>query len=155
MRVWLLPFIFALLGFLFSTRNFLKVYDKLPPYAGLILYYLILTITLLLLQYFGLIVGGMEFNSWRHTVGSMLIIFSFFIVFDWESCYVNIVTKGSCNNKEISNIYMASEDGAVYDLWSRAIKNVDTCRVLTYIVTPFVLTFIGLLFLTEKKVRLN
>lgn len=149
-----LPFIFAFLGFLFSTRKFLKAYDKLPPYAGLILYYVILTATLLSLQYFGLIIGGMKFNSWKHTVGSMLIIFSFFIIFDWESCYVNIVTKGKCNSNEISNIYMASEDGAVYDLWSRVIKNIDTCRIMTYVVTPFVLTAIGILFLIEGPVTL-
>lgn len=154
MRKLLLPLIFAFLGFIFSTRKFLKTYDKLPPYAGLILYYIILTATLLALQYFGLIIGGIKFNSWKHTIGSMLIIFSFFIIFDWESCYVNIVTKGKCNSDEISNIYMASEDGAVYDLWSKVIKDINTCRIMTYVITPFVLSVIGILFLIEGPVTL-
>ena len=110
MNTLLLPVIFAVLGFLFSTRTFIKNYNKLPPYGGLILYYTILTIVIITLEYFGLIIAGIEFMNFRHTVATLLIVFSFFIIVDWESCYINIVTEGNCNN--VSNIYFASEDGA-------------------------------------------
>jgi hypothetical protein len=155
MKIFTLPIIFACLGFLFTTRNFIKTYDKLPPYLGLLFYYFIITITVICLEYMGLIINGVEFSGFKHTVGSILVIFSFFIIVDWESCYVNIVTKGNCGN--ISNVYFSSEDGAVYDLWNKVFPGKHNLnRVLTYVLTPFLLTLIGLSLLTEnQKVTIN
>lgn len=150
MRKFTLPIILAVLGFLLSTRWWIKTYDKLPPYGGLVVYYIILTLTLIILETLGLVVGGIKFSGIRHTIGSILIIFSFFIVVDWESCYINIVTKGNC--KEVSNVYFASEDGATYDLWNKLFPNKhDLNRILTYVVTPFILSFIGVTLLTGEE----
>ncbi len=157
MRTFILPLVFALLGFIFSTRVWIKNYDRLPPYGGLIVYYIVLTITLILLEKAGLIIGGIEFSGFSHTLGTMLIVFSFFIIFNWESCYINVVTKGKCDEKDISNVYFASEDGAVYDLWNRIFKGRDELnRVLTYILTPLILSFIGMTLLSpEEKVKIT
>jgi hypothetical protein len=152
MKRFTLPLIFGVLGFFFSTRIWIKSYDKLPPYGGLIVYYIIITFTIIFLQKIGLVVGGLEFSGFNHTVGTLLVIFSFFIIFDWESCYINIVTKGHCNEKNISNIYFASEDGAVYDLWEKIFKGkTQLNRILTYIITPVVLSFVGIMFLSETE----
>lgn len=149
---FLLPFIFAIIGFLFTTKTWIKTLDNLSPYEGLAVYYMLLTIVLVALQYAGLVIGNVVFDNWRHTFGSLLVIFSFFIVVDWESCYMNVVTKGHCDEKNVSTIYFASEDGAVYDLWNKAFPNKhETSRILTYVVTPFVLCTIGLLFITSKE----
>lgn len=157
MNTYLLPLILALLGFIFSTRRWIKAYDRLPPYGGLIVYYAILTITLVILERLGLIIGGLELSGFSHTLGTILIIFSFFIIFDWESCYINIVTKGKCEEKDISNVYFASEDGAVYDLWSKVFKdNHEVNRVFTYVLTPLILSFIGLSLLSPgEKVKIT
>jgi len=150
-----LPIVFALLGLVFSTRTWIKALDKLPPYSGLVVYYIIITITILLLQYFGLVIGGTEYKDWRHTIGSLLVIFSFFIIFDWESCYINIVTKGHCDESKVSNVYFDSEDGAVYDLYNRMFPNkVELNRTLTYVITPFILSLLGVILLSDKKVVL-
>jgi hypothetical protein len=155
MNTLLLPVVFAILGFLFSTRTFIKNYNKLPPYGGLILYYIILTIVIITLEYFGLIIAGIEFMNFKHTLATLLIVFSFFIIVDWESCYINIVTEGNCKN--VSNMYFASEDGAVYDLYNRVFPNKhELNRILTYVVTPFILCLVGmLLLLPNQKVKLG
>jgi len=147
MKIYL-PIVFAILGFLFSARPWILFLDGLSPLNGLLIYYFILTITIILLEYFGLIIAGIKFDSLRHTIGSMLIIFAFFIVVTWTSCYINMVTKGQCS--QISNIYLQSEDGTVYYLWSFLFKDIDTLRLLTYVITPFVLSFIGQLLITRK-----
>lgn len=139
------PLFFSLFGFVFTSRKFLLFYDKFPPYGGLVFYYFILFFTILFLQYIGLEIGGIKYTDWKHTIGTMLILFAFFIVVDWESCYINIVTKGSCNKEQFSNIYLASEDGAVFDLYSRIFpKKNNLNRILTYVITPFILGVIGL-----------
>lgn len=145
---WFLPVMLAVMGFLFSSRTYILWLDKQNPFVNLVLYYTILIVTLYILQKAGLIISGIEFNSMRHLIGSILIIFSYFLIIDWESCYINIVTKGSCES--ISNIYLGSEDGAVYYLWNKIIKNVETLRIMTYVVTPLVLSFIGANLITEK-----
>jgi hypothetical protein len=155
MRRYTLPIVFAVLGFLLSTKTWIRAYDKLPPYGGLIVYYTIITITILALEHLGLAVGGIEFFGFRHTIGTLLVVFSFFILFDWESCYINIVTKGDC--KDVSQTYFASEDGAVYDLWNRLFpEKYELNRILTYVLTPFVLCLVGILLLTpHEKVKLT
>ena len=155
MRRYTLPIVFAILGFLLSTKTWIRTYDKLPPYGGLAVYYAIITLTIIILEHFGLVVGGVEFFGFRHTLGTLLIIFSFFIIFDWESCYINVVMVGNC--KDVSQTYFASEDGAVYDLWNKLFPDKhDTNRILTYVITPFILCSIGIGLLTPyEKVKLT
>lgn len=143
-----LPIVFAALGFLFSSRTWIKHLDALSPISGLIIYYIILTTVVLLLEYFGLIVAGIKFDSLSHTIGTMLIIFSFFIIVSWESCYVNTITKGDCDG--VSTVYLQSEDGATYYFWSLFTSNIELARILTYVITPFVLTLAGQFLITRK-----
>lgn len=145
---WQLPLVLGVMGFIFSTRSYILWLDKQSPFSNLIIYYIIMLITLWILQRAGLIISGVEFTSMNHLIGSILIIFAYFITIDWESCYVNTVTRGSCKN--MSNIYLGAEDGATYYMWSKYVtQDVSTLRLLTYVVTPMVLAFIGTLLITE------
>lgn len=147
MKLLLLPIIFALLGFVFSSRQFIKNYNKLSPYSGLVVYYMILFIVVWILQKVGLVIGGESFTSLQHAIGTILVIFAFFVIVDWESCWVNYVTKGHCDESKISNVYMMSEDGALFDLWSKVNNNKNTVRILTYVISPFVICLVGLMLL--------
>jgi len=151
-RKFMLPFVIALIGFIFSTRQWLLFLNQLNPFLGLLVYYIIMTLALLLLQFFGLIIAGINFNSFSHTIGSIFIIFSYFLVICWESCYVATVTEGTCDGT--SSVILQSEDGAIFYIWSVILgdKNIELLRILTYVVTPFVLTFIGQLLITSKIV---
>lgn len=145
-----LPIIFGIFGFIISSRSWILFMDKLNPFYGLIVYYLILIMTILILENAGLVIAGINFASFNQALGTICIIFSFFLLLKMESCYMNYVTKGDCKN--ISNIYLHSEDGATYYLWSKIIDNPEILRLLTYVVTPVVLSFIGVNLITEKVV---
>lgn len=144
----ILPIIFGLLGYFFSTRAWILFMDKLSPFYGLIVYYVILLIVILVLEHAGLVIGNISFADISHTFGAILIVFSFFILIRWESCYVNYVAKGHC--RDVSNIYMQSEDGTVYYLWHKLTNNHEMTRLLTYVFTPFILSFIGVHLITDK-----
>jgi hypothetical protein len=145
-----LPFAFALIGFLLSTRRWILFLNRLSPVKGLIVYYTLVTITVMILEYFGLVIGDQKFTSINHTIGSIMIIFSYFILVNWESCYINMVVNNKCDDKEMSNIFVQSEDGSVYYLWSKLTTDLNKLRYLTYVLTPFVLSFIGGMLITEK-----
>lgn len=145
---------FALLGFIFSSRKWIKKIDSLSPTNGLLLYYIIIYITIYILSFFGLVIGHSKIKNYTHTLGVIMILFSYFIIFDWESEYINIVTKGDFDRTKVSKVYLQSEDGATFDLYYKLTKNVELSRILTFVITPFVLTFLGSL-LIQNKIQLG
>lgn len=140
---WKLPVALAVLGWLFTTKPFLMFLDRRSPATGLLVYYACLTAAVYGLQLLGLSVAGTPHTTIRQLVGTMLVLFAFFIVVDWESCYVQTITKGSCD--EVSNVYLSAEDGATYWGWSKLLPRAspDTLRLLTYVLVPFVLALLG------------
>lgn len=146
------PLVLAALGWLFTTQRFLVWYNTLTPAQGLVLYYAILGSTVLVLQALGLVVGGTRFVSLRQTMGTLLITFAFFIVVDWESCFIQEITGHKCD--ESSPILFASEDGATYYFW-RTVLGFDQqpARWLAYVLSPFVLGLAGLMLITEPWAR--
>lgn len=149
-KLWLLPLVFAAIGFLYTTRRFVGFMNQRSPLTGLLIYYGAVTLTVVLLQCSGLVVNGKSMDGPLTTVGIVLIAFSFFIIFNQTSCYVNEVTTGGCDPNKVTPILFQSEDGAVYYLWSKAFpgeKHLHTRRVLTYVVTPLLLTLLGVLLI--------
>lgn len=146
------PLILGLLGFVFSSRTWILFLNSHSPPVGLIFYYMILFITILFLQHIGLIIAEMPFDSMGHAIGTLLIIFSFFIVFNWESLYINQVTKHP--DMDVSNVYLQSEDGAVYYVWYNMMNlHVEHARLMTYVVTPFILSTLGMVLIQGKTLR--
>ncbi len=145
-----LPLALAILGFVLTTRKWIMFMHTLNPFAGLVVYYTILTLIVIMLEYLGLVIAGIKLDSIQHTMGTILIIFAFFITVKLESCYINTIAKGSC--VDISNVYLQSEDGAVYWLWTHLFNNPKTLRLMTYVFTPVLLSFIGTFLITDKIV---
>ena len=139
-----LAVVIAIMGFIFSTRSFILYMDKQTPVAGLLIYEVILYVALFFFSNF-LGVAVFHVKPWSvnliQTLGLLLITFAFFVVVDWSSAYQNIVTKGTSSN--VSNIYFQCEDGATWYAWSHVTSSVETLRMLTYVITPFVLALIG------------
>jgi len=136
---------FALLGFLFSTKKMIIALNSLSPIKGLIVYYFILFITLEILQWFGLIIGGVKIQNIRQTIGELLIIFAFFVIVDYESEWVAyVIGENEGKKKDYPVIYTQAEDGAVYYMWITYVtKNPEIARLLTYVLTPAVLVAMG------------
>jgi hypothetical protein len=140
-RELLLAISIAVLGFILSMRSFILYLDTLNPLQGFIVYYLILYSALYILSIMGLTIFGIKISTPMQTLGLLLITMAFFITIDWESPYINIVTKGTAEN--ISQVYWQTEDGATWWVWGHWFQDVEQLRMLTYVLSPFLLTVIG------------
>lgn len=146
---------FALLGYVFSSRRFIGFLNTLNPFQGLLFYYLQLFVTLEVLQYFGLVIGGVRMTNLSQTVGELLILFAFFMIVDQESGWVAyVVGEQEGKTKDYPVVYTQAEDGAVYYLWTTyGGQSPETARWLTFVVTPVVLVSLGLVLTGGKAVR--
>lgn len=143
---------FALMGYLFSSRKFILFLNAQNPFQGLLFYYLQLFVTLEILQYFGLVIGGIRMTSLAQTIGELLIVFAFFIIVDQESEWVAYVVGQQEGDYPV--VYTQAEDGAVYYLWNTYVtKNPEVARILTFVVTPAILVSLGLYLTGGVQVR--
>lgn len=147
--------VFAILGYVFSSRQLIRFLNTLNPFQGLLFYYVQLFVTLEVLQYFGLIIGGVKMQSLTQTLGELMIVFAFFIIVDQESEWVAyVVGEEEGKKKDYPVVYTQAEDGAIYYLWSTYVtSNPETARLLTFVITPALLVAIGLYLTGGKSVR--
>jgi len=141
----------AIGGFILSSREFILWLNQYNPLQSLFIYYLMMYSALYVLAKFGLVIYKFKIDSPTKVLGLMMITFAFFIIIDWESCYINEVITGSCSN--MSNIYFGSEDGATWWFWSvyMGITNIEYLRLLTYVFTPFALSLLGAYLVSEVR----
>ena len=143
-----LAIVLAFMGFTFSTRQWLLFLSGLSPLEGLIIYYIILYASLYVLSRLDLVVLGIKIKEPLQTFGLLLITFAFFITVNFENPYVQLVTMG--NTQGASPVFYGSEDGAVWFLVSQFVSDIWLCRMLTFVVTPFLLTILGCLLVSGK-----
>lgn len=143
----------AVIGFFFSLRSVLLFYDGLSPLVGLILYYVVFYTMLYLLAKEGLTVWHIKIDRPLQVFGAVLVTFAFFAATNMSSPFVQYTTRNG-DIAGASNIYYQTEDGVLWSLWSNYIPvndaNLQLLRVLTYIVSPFVIVLIGELFVTKQ-----
>lgn len=146
---------FALLGYIFSSRYFILFLNKLDPIQGLVFYYLQIFVTLEVLQYFGLVIGGVKMTSITQTIGELLIIFAFFVIVDNESEWIQVVVgEEKKEEQNCPKVYLQAEDGATYYFWkSLTGASPDALRILTFVVTPALLVSVGLFLTGGVSVR--
>lgn len=151
-KEFMLAIVFGILGFLFSMREWILFLDSLNPFQGLVVYYIILYVSLLILSKLGLIIYKFKIENPIQVFGALLITFSFFIIVDWESPYIQAITGRSYDTNAISQVYFQCEDGAVWWVYENIFKITDIgmLRILTYVITPFILSLIGALLISRK-----
>jgi hypothetical protein len=144
----------AVMGFLFSTHEMILFLNDLIPLQGLLVYYVIVYLALFILSRMDLVIFGFKIKTVMQTVGLTIITFAFFITVNWTSPYVQYVTTGSVQGA--SNIFYQSEDGAIWYLWSLLLPTVgvEVVRILTYVVSPFLLALLGGL-LVSGRIRMG
>jgi len=145
----------ALLGFIFSSRPFIKYLAlQSSPVIGFTIYYCVLFAITMVLAYLGFSVFNIQIKNVLQVIGTLMIVFSFFIVINWESQYVQYVDKGTVEGA--SNVFYSSEDGITFWVWHdiAGINDMNKVRILTFIITPFILTLLGGLLVTRAKINL-
>lgn len=171
--IWF-PLTFAALGFIFSSRPVLLWFNSLNPVQGMLAYYGIIFMTLELMQIFGLIIGGVKMASITQTLGEVLIVFAYFVIFDMTSEWVQEVVKEDQKKRgiktdeekrkdastslggqalECPNIYLQAEDGATFFTISQFVKNKEHARYITFVLIPACLSFVGILLTRGRVMR--
>lgn len=134
----------AVMGFLFSSREWLMWLNTLTPISGLVVYYIVLFFSLLILSKAGLIINQVKISNPKQVFGLLMVTFAFFIVVGFSSAYTQWVTN---SNIDISPVFVQCEDGSVFYAWSQVIPpvaaNMEMLRILTYVVSPVLIGFIG------------
>lgn len=135
--------IIGIAGFFFSSIGYIKHLDTLSPYYGLLSYYLIWYGALFILSHKKFIIWNFKIGNPSQVLGMLLIIFAVGIILNFESPYVQYVTKG--NFEGASNIFFQSEDGITWIFFQdvMGINNIESLRILTFVVTPLILSLIG------------
>ena len=136
-----------------SEKFFIHFLDRLSPPVGLLIYYVAVFACLFALAKTGFTVGKIKINDWVQVIGMTVIVFSFMIIFCWSNPYIQQMTRGNLDGA--STIFYQTEDGAVWWLWYDliGIHHLFIARILTFVITPFILTLIGTLLV--KKVKLQ
>lgn len=153
-KEFLLAAVIAIGGYLLSSPDFILWLNTFNPLYGFMIYYIILYGAMYILGQMGLVIFGIKIRKPAQTLGLLMITFAFFILVNWESCYVNIVTTGNCVG--VSPIYFGSEDGVTWWFWTNimGIGDIQQARLLTFVLTPFLMTLVGAL-LVDEKIRLT
>jgi hypothetical protein len=148
---------FAVMGFLFYTRTFLLAINTLNPIEGLVVYYVVIWSSIFILSKLDLVIFGIKIKSLQQTIGLLLITFSFFVVVDWSSAYVQWATTGHFTGA--SGVLYQDEDGFMWQIWTTLIPATSNIviwfdRVFAFSVSPALIALLGGA-LTSKKPHLG
>ena len=153
-REWIFVGIMVLLAIIFTNKYAIILLNKLNPLLGFIVYYIIIYGSLVILSYFGFIVFGVKIKNPMQIIGTGLVLFVFFLIFDLENAYVSYVL-----NVNVPQIYYASESGVTVWLWQHIFPLTSPIKsffnwFFSFPVTVAVVSIIAVLFL-RKKPQIN
>jgi hypothetical protein len=144
---WVFVAIMTILAIIFTNKYWLLLLNKFNPVIGFLIYYAVVYVALILMSYAGLIVFGVKIKNPLQILGSGLILFAFFMIFNWSNDYANIIGA----EKVLIN---SSEDGLIWFLWSSLIHPTDSnlwiIWALAFPLTVFIITLIGVLLIHKK-----
>ena len=110
-REWLLVGFIILMGWFFSMKDTILKFDSMSANQLFLISYAVLYGFLYIASKYhgGIIIWNFQIKHPLQVFGTVLIIFSVFLVTTWENPYIQYVTKGNFDG--ISNIFYATEDG--------------------------------------------
>jgi hypothetical protein len=124
---------FAAMGFIFTSRTWLKWLHTFSPETGLALKHVAILVAIIILNYLDTSIK-LEYKT--GALGIFLVYLAFMIVFNYQSKWVE--DAGS------SNVQDQTPDGVLY-LRARTNLNLnpDLARIVTFVLVPFVLVITG------------
>ena len=144
--------VMTLLAIIFTNKWWLLFLNQVNPVVGFLIYYVIVYAALILMSMLGLIVFGVKIKKPLQIIGSSLVLFAFFLIFNWSSAYVGLV--------HADNVYFNnSEDGALFFIFSLLIHPTSDLNlwILWFITFPLSVFLISLLavLLIHNKPRID
>lgn len=148
-KEWIFIAIIGILGFFFSRAEWIQYMNQQTPLKNFLIYYGIVYSALFILSKLGLVIWKISIKHPLQVLGAGLILFSFFLIFNWENPYVQYASTGSFEGA--SNVFYGTEDAITWNFWYDMTKEIESARILTFIVTPMALSLLGALFVSQIK----
>lgn len=151
---WLFVAVMTVLAIAFNNKPFLVLLNQVNPILGFLIYYVIVYASLALMSYLGLVVFGVKVKHPVQVLGTGLVLFAFFLIFNWTNPFVQYATTGHFEG--VSNVFVNnSEDGLMWWFYCLLIHPDSTFKIylvwfLTFPVTVFLATLIAM-FLIHRK----
>jgi len=149
-ELWL-AIAFFVLWFVFSSDSWILFLDSLTPFKGLLVYYVIIFISMFVLSKLGLIILNIKVKNFWQVLGTTIIFFCFFVIFNFENPNVQYISRG--NFDQCSQVFFQSEDGVLWNFWSGITSDITKIKLLIGI-SIFVLVLFAT-SLIEKKVKFD
>lgn len=130
----------AAVGFIFTSRPWLGIMDRLSPEAGLLVKNVIIFLTILGLHYIDGLVGPPR----RQALGFLLVYSAFSVIFNYQSEWIK--------DAGAENIGEQTTDGALYHR-ARGFFSPDVSRLIVFVLVPFLFILVGSRL--AKRVKLD
>lgn len=130
----------AAVGFIFTSRPWLGIMNRMSPEAGLLVKNVIIFLTILGLHYIDGIVGPPH----RQALGILLVYSAFSVIFNYQSEWIS--------ESGAKNIEEQTTDGALYHR-ARMLFSPDVSRLIVFVLIPFIFILVGSRL--AKRVKLD
>lgn len=124
---------FAIVGFVFTSKFWLRWLHSLGPEHGLVVKWAAILGSILLLDWAD---PSLKLEHKTQALGVVMVLAAFNMIFNYQSEWIDESGSG--------NVQVQTPDGALY---RRARTNLglepDVARVLVFVLVPFVLVFFG------------
>lgn len=142
----------AAIGFVYSSANIIIELNKLDPIKGLLASYIVIYSIFYLLSRYDLVIWKFHLKNPKNALGATLITMAFVIATSIGAPNAAYVLGGEVG--KVGNLALQSPDGVFWYLWSFLLPdNPAILRILTYVLTPFVMTLVGSKLLTRIEVE--
>ncbi len=123
----------GLLGFVFTSRQWLQWLHTLGPEMGLFIKHVTILLSIFLLS---IVDPRIKFVHHGQAFGVLFLYMAFVMIFNYQSDWIQDIDSDNVGDQTV--------DGAVYRRSREILKlNPEMSRLLTFVVIPFLLVLVG------------
>ena len=124
---------FAVLGFVFTSKQWLQWLNKYNPETGLIIKHTVILLSIYILAWSD---PYIKFVHHHQAIGVLLLYMTFVLIFNYQSGWIKDI--------KADNVEDQTFDGVVYHR-SKKIMNIEPqmARIISFVIIPFILVIIG------------
>jgi len=124
---------FAVLGFVFTSKQWLQWLNKYNPETGIIIKHTVILLSIYILAWSD---PYIKFVHHHQAIGVLLLYVTFVMIFNYQSGWIKDI--------KAENVEEQTIDGVVYHR-SKQILNIEPqmARIVSFVIIPFILVIFG------------
>jgi hypothetical protein len=132
---------FAVLGFVFTSKQWLHFLNRYNPEMGLIIKHSVILLSIYILAWSD---PYIKFVHHHQALGVLLLYMTFVLIFNYQSEWIEDV--------KADNVGEQTFDGVIYHR-SKQIPNIEPqmARIVSFVIIPFILVIIGSQLVHHKQ----